>query len=233
MTTIPHILIVDDAPDIRQPLGQYLRKNGYDASLAADARSARSILSHTNVDAVILDVMMPGEDGLSLCRWVVEHKQIPVILLTAMATDLDKIVGLEIGADDYIVKPFNPRELLARLRIVLRRSRPDAVPEPTGIRKVGPWTHNGSTGVLTNSSKTEVTLTASENRLLCALLDVPNTVLSRAELLEKVLRRDERAFERTIDNMIARLRKKIEENPTEPRLLLTDRGRGYRLAVSP
>ncbi len=226
-----HILIADDALDIREPLGQYLKKNGFRVSLAADTQAAREMLARGGIDALILDIMMPGEDGLSLCRWVVATTSVPVILLTAMVTDVDKIVGLEIGADDYIVKPFNPRELLARLRVVLRRMQHASSVEPAEVRHVGPWVHNAATGTMTNGEEDYVTLTANENRLLCAFLDDANTVLSRSILVEHVLGRGERAFERTIDNMIVRLRKKIEDDPSAPRLILTDRGRGYRLAV--
>ena len=124
--TEPHILVVDDARDIREPLGQYLRRHGFRTSLAAGAAEARDAVERGAVDLVVLDVMMPGEDGLSVCRWLVGRGGPPVILLTAMSDDTDRIVGLELGADDYVVKPFNPRELLARIRAVLRRAPPAA-----------------------------------------------------------------------------------------------------------
>lgn len=138
----PHILVVDDARDIREPLGQYLRKHGFRVSLAADAPGARAAIGNGAIDLVVLDIMMPGEDGLSLCRWLTARGGPPVVLLTAMADDADRIVGLELGADDYVVKPFNPRELLARIRAILRRVPPRPAQVSTGRRRFGPWLHD-------------------------------------------------------------------------------------------
>lgn len=224
-----HILIVDDARDIREPLGLYLRKQGLRTTLAADAAEARRTLAKARIDLAILDLMMPGEDGLSLCRWMVANTDVPVILLTAMATDTDRIVGLELGADDYVVKPFNPRELLARVRAVLRRV-PEATPEPVRHRFAG-WLHDPTRNSLHHDDGREVSLTTMENRLLTVLLRYPNETLSRAILLDQVVGREEKAYDRTIDNQIGRLRKKIEDDPTKPRLLITEWGGGYKLAV--
>lgn len=224
-----HILIVDDARDIREPLGQYLRKQEFRTSLAANAAEARQAVEQSRIDLAILDIMMPGEDGLSLCRWMVANTDTPVIMLTAMADETDRIVGLELGADDYLVKPFNPRELLARIKAVLRRM-PERQYESTNHRFAG-WTHDGARKWLSHDDGREVSLTTNENRLLTVFLQNPNTVLSRASLLDLTAGRAEKAFDRTIDNQIGRLRKKIEDDPKAPKLLITERGDGYMLAV--
>jgi two-component system, OmpR family, response regulator len=227
----PHILIVDDARDIREPLGQYLRKQGFRTTLAANAAEARMQLDHAGIHCVVLDVMMPGEDGLSLCRHIVGRGGPPVLLLTAMAEETDRIVGLELGADDYIIKPFNPRELLARIRAVLRRV-PPAVPSiPSQKRRFGPWLHDPAGQKLTGADGSAVALTSGENKLLAVFLDHPQTVLSRMRLLDLLLGRDAKPYDRAIDNRITRLRRKIERDPANPRLLVTDWGGGYRLAV--
>ncbi|MFD0980079.1 response regulator [Tropicimonas aquimaris] len=232
MDPIPQqILIVDDARDIREPLGQYLRKQGFRTRLAADATEARAVLAEAEIDLAILDLMMPGEDGLSLCRWMVANTDIPVIMLTAMAGETDRIVGLELGADDYVVKPFNPRELLARVRAVLRRRPEPQRSEPDKRRHFGPWLHDPATHTVQRDGSDAVTLTTGENRLLAILLAQPGRVLSRTYLLERVMGREERAFDRAIDNHVSRLRKKIEDDPSAPRLLVTERGGGYRLVA--
>ncbi|MFD1342285.1 response regulator [Litorisediminicola beolgyonensis] len=225
------ILIVDDARDIREPLGQYLRKQGFRTQLAANAGEARRILAEARIDLVVLDVMMPGEDGLSLCRWMVEHDGPPVILLTAMAEETDRIVGLELGADDYVTKPFNPRELLARVKAVLRRV-PSATPKPsTGPRRFEGWTLDADARALSHTDGREVALTSGENRLLEIFLDHPRTVLSRARLLDLTAGRDAKAYDRAIDNVVSRLRRKIEDDPAAPRLILTEWGGGYLFAA--
>lgn len=225
------ILIVDDARDIREPLGQYLRKQGFRTRLAADASGARKILAEGGIDLAVLDIMMPGEDGLSLCRWMIAETGVPVIFLTAMVSDIDRIVGLELGADDYVVKPFNPRELLARIRVVLRRAPcPPSAPKDTP-RVFGHWHHDPATHTIRQDGSDPVHLTTGENRLLSVLLDQPGAILSRAQLCERVLGREEKAFDRAIDNHISRLRKKIEDDPAMPRLLITERGGGYRLVA--
>ncbi|MBF9044094.1 response regulator [Rhodobacterales bacterium HKCCE4037] len=227
----PQILIVDDARDIREPLGQYLRKQGYRAELAANAGEARRFLDHGRPALVVLDIMMPGEDGLSLCRWLVANEGPPVILLTAMADETDRIVGLELGADDYLVKPFNPRELLARIRAVLRRAPQADVKAPSGIRRFGPWRHDASIAEAHHDDGRTVTLTSGESRLLAILLDHPHEVLSRDRLLDLTAGRDAKAYDRAIDNTVSRLRRKIEEDAKAPRFIVTEWGGGYRLAV--
>lgn len=227
----PHILIVDDARDIREPLGHYFRKHDFRVSLAKDAEDAKEILNELTVDITILDVMMPGEDGLSLCRWIAVNHGPPVILLTALSTDSDRIVGLELGADDYVTKPFNPRELLARVRVVLRRVALPSSSVPTKQRKFNGLTHNSSTKELIVDDGEMIPLTNAENRLLSYFLDNPNEILRRVKLLDYVLGREEKAYDRAIDNHVARLRKKIEPDPSNPKLLMTEWGGGYRLNI--
>jgi two-component system OmpR family response regulator len=228
----PQILIVDDARDIREPLGQYLRKQGYRTRLAAHATEAREILAETAIHLVVLDIMMPGEDGLSLCRWLVAHDGPPVLLLTAMADETDRIVGLELGADDYLVKPFNPRELLARARAILRRAPPEAAAPPSKRRFFANWTHDPDVMKLTHEDGRRVDLTTAENRLLAVFLDQPRIVLNRAMLLDLTSGREAKAYDRAIDNQISRLRRKIEEDPKKPHILITEWGGGYRLVAT-
>ncbi|MBY5935091.1 response regulator [Tateyamaria omphalii] len=227
----PQIMIVDDARDIREPLDKYLREQGLRTQMAANAMEARALLEESDPALIVLDVMMPGEDGLSLCRWLVARGGPPVILLTAMADETDRIVGLELGADDYVVKPFNPRELVARIRAVLRRKPPTAPQVAKGQRRFGPWTHDPDTQEVRHADGRAVTLTSGESRLLGVLLDHPQTVMSRSTLLDLTLGRDAKAYDRAIDNSVSRLRRKIEVDPSLPRLLVTEWGGGYRLAA--
>jgi two-component system, OmpR family, response regulator len=230
-TPEPQILIVDDARDIREPLGQYLRKQGLRTRLAANAGEARRAVEEANLALIVLDIMMPGEDGLSLCRWLVARGGPPVILLTAMADETDRIVGLELGADDYLVKPFNPRELLARIRAVLRRA-PQAEQRPASGRcRFAGWCHDPATRTLTRDDGHAVTLTSGESRLLSVLTEHPGTVLTRDRLLDLTAGRDAKAYDRAIDNTVSRLRRKIEDDPASPRLIVTEWGGGYMLAA--
>lgn len=227
----PQILIVDDARDIREPLGQYLRKQGYRTQLAANAGEARRIVEDARLALVVLDIMMPGEDGLSLCRWLVARGGPPVILLTAMTDETDRIVGLELGADDYLVKPFNPRELLARIRAVLRRAPPPERHVVPGLRRFGGWTHDPGALAVVHEDGRAMDLTSGESRLLGVLLDHPHTVLSRDRLLDLTAGRDAKVYDRAIDNTVSRLRRKIEADSKTPRLIVTEWGGGYRLAA--
>ncbi|MEM0908159.1 MAG: response regulator transcription factor [Pseudomonadota bacterium] len=227
----PHLLIVDDARDIREPLATYLRSQGYRVSLAADAGQGRAAVLDGAIDLVVLDVMMPGENGLSLCRWLVARGGPPAILLTAMADEADKIVGLELGADDYVVKPFNPRELLARIRAVLRRV-PAAPPSETpSRRRFGDFLHDRDSRTLTQQDGTVQTLTSAESKLLAVLLDRPGQVLTRDQLLDLTAGREAKPYDRAIDNQVSRLRRKLGEDPKRPMLILTEWGGGYRLAA--
>ena len=226
----PHILIVDDARDIREPLGQYLRKHGFRTSLAGDGAAAREAIGRGAIDLVVLDVMMPGEDGLSVCRWLAASGGPPVILLTAMADEADRIVGLELGADDYLVKPFNPRELLARIRAVLRRTPAIAAPAPSARRRFAGLLHDPDLKRVERDGEA-IDLTTAENRLLGVLLDHPRAVLSRDVLLDLTAGRDAKAYDRAIDNQVSRLRRKLEADPRRPALIVTEWGGGYRLAT--
>ena len=227
----PHLLIVDDARDIREPLAQYVRRHGFRCSLAANARDARQAIEGGAIDLVVLDIMMPGEDGLSVCRWLVARGGPPVILLTAMADETDRIVGLELGADDYVVKPFNPRELLARIRAVLRRAPPLPPKVRNGARSFAGWTHDPAARTVRHEDGRTRELTSGESRLLAVFLDHPRTVLSRDRLLDLTAGREAKAYDRAIDNAVSRLRRKIEADPARPVLLVTEWGGGYALAA--
>jgi len=230
--TNAHILIVDDAREIREPLSQYLRKQGYRTFLAATAVEARNALANGMFDLIVLDIMMPGEDGLSLCRWNVAQGGPPVILLTAMADETDRIVGLELGADDYLVKPFNPRELLARIRAVLRRVPEVIESVPGSIKRFGNWRHDPNIKTITNDDGRHFELTSAENRLLAIFIERPNVVLSRDQLLDLTAGREAKAYDRAIDNQISRLRRKIEANPKKPTFIITEWGGGYKFATA-
>lgn len=175
--------------------------------------------------------MMPGEDGLALCRHLVARGGPPVILLTAMADDADRIAGLEVGADDYVVKPFNPRELLARVRAVLRRVPPAPPPAPNGRRRFAGMVHDPARKTVTRADGEVVPLTSAESRLLAVFLDRPGTVLGRDRLLDLTAGREAKAYDRAIDNHVSRLRRKIEADPKRPALIVTEWGGGYRLAA--
>jgi two-component system OmpR family response regulator len=231
MSEEPHILIVDDERDIREPLASYLAKNGFRTSRAEDAATARRILAAYAIDLVVLDVMMPGEDGLSLCRHIRATSEVPVILLTAKHEDTDRIVGLEMGADDYVVKPFNPRELIARIKAVLRRSAGSAVRAPdSGAYAFGPWVLKTGERELVGEDGVAVPLSTGEYNLLLALVTHPRQVLTRDQLLDLAQGRDMAAFDRSIDNQVSRLRKKVEPNPRDPKFIKTVWGGGYTLA---
>lgn len=232
----PHILIVEDARDIREPLARYLRQHGYRTTTAADAQAARKAMRVGAIDLVVLDVMMPGEDGLSLCRSVRETSQIPVILLTARSEEVDRIIGLEMGADDYVTKPFSPRELVARVSAVLRRTQalpPHQKPLEVPQIKFGDWTLDTGQRELIGADGVATPLSSGEFRLLMALLERPKIALTRNQLLDLTKGRDAELFDRSIDNHVSRLRKKIEPDPKNPRYIKTVWGGGYMLAVEP
>ena len=224
------ILVVDDERNLRESLAQYLGRNQCRVAQAANALAARKALATRVFDLVILDVMMPGEDGLSLCRYICERLNIPVLFLTARTEDADRIIGLEIGADDYVVKPFNPRELLARARAIIRRAR--AMPPSmrvTAARTIrfGSWTLKAARRELVAEDGVVVPLTSREFKLLQIFLLRPNVVLSRDELLDLTQGREAEPFERTIDNQVSRLRRKIEPDVKNPRYIRTVWGGGY------
>ena len=234
MTQPPHILIVDDHREIRDALVKYLEKNGLRTTTAADAVAMDAAMKAGQFDLVVLDVMMPGEDGLSVCRRLRATQDIPILMLTALGDDTDRIVGLEVGADDYLAKPFNPRELLARIKAILRRSERAEI---TGGSLAGRclafdrWVLDTDRRSLTDAGGTEVALTTAEFRLLTVFLERPRFVLSRDQLLDLTSGRAAQVFDRTIDNQISRLRRKIEADPAKPALITTVRGGGYSLAA--
>lgn len=226
----PHLLVVDDHRDIREPLARYLAKHGFRVSTAESAQSARRILQTSAIDLVVLDIMMPGEDGLSLCRDLRATSQIPVVLLTALDEETDRIVGLEIGADDYVTKPFNPRELLARIKAVLRRTHalPPRRGRPAADRlKFDRWILDVSRRELIGEDGVVVPLSTGEFLLLSAFLEHPKMVLSRDQLLDLTRGREAAPFDRAIDNQVMRLRRKIERDPKKPELIRTHWGGGY------
>jgi two-component system OmpR family response regulator len=234
--TKPHVLIVEDARDIRDPLARYLREHGYRTTTAADALAARKALRSSGIDLVVLDIMMPGEDGLSLCRSVRESSQIPVILLTARGEEVDRIIGLEMGADDYIAKPFSPRELIARIAAVLRRTQAlpprQRPPEAEHIR-FGDWMLDTGQRELIGADGVATALSSGEFSLLRALIERPKISLTRNQLLDLTKGRDAELFDRSIDNHVSRLRRKLEPDPKTPRYIKTVWGGGYMFAVDP
>jgi len=226
------LLLVDDEAALREPLAEYLSRQGFAVSQAATAAEARSRLRDEPPDLVLLDIMMPGEDGLSLCRHIVETRQLPTIFLTARGEATDRIVGLEIGADDYVVKPFEPRELVARIRSVLRRAARG--PGERGDEEVFSfegWTLDPLKRRLTDPEGALVAISSAEFRLLMAFLEHPRQVLDRDRLLEMVQGREAHLFDRAVDNQVSRLRRKIESDSRNPQLIQTVWGGGYMLAA--
>jgi two-component system, OmpR family, response regulator len=232
METTNHILIVDDHRDIRDSLAKYLGQHEYRTSTAADAAEARVLVENSAIDLVVLDIMMPGEDGLSLCRHLRQTTELPVILLTAVADDTDRVIGLEMGADDYLTKPFNPRELLARIKSVLRRTHslpPHSGPTETDKLSFGKWTFDVAQREVIGEDNVAIPLSTAEFHLLSALLEHPKRVLSRDQLLDITAGRSAKVFDRAIDNQVSRLRKKLEDDPKNPTLIKTVWGGGYML----
>jgi two-component system OmpR family response regulator len=232
-TASPKVLLVDDEATLREPLAEYLTRQGFLVTAAASAAEARSRLREEEPDLVLLDIMMPGEDGLSLCRHLVESRHMPVILLTARGEATDRIVGLEIGADDYVVKPFVPRELAARIRSVLRRAaRPASAPIPENeILTFEGWRLDPLKRRLTDPEGAAVAISSVEFRLLMAFVEHPRQVLDRDRLLDMVQGREAHLFDRAVDNQVSRLRRKIEVDSRNPQLIQTVWGGGYMLAA--
>ena len=230
MTETPHLLVVDDHREIRDLLARYLAKHDYRVSVADSAAAARRVLETSRIDLVVLDLMMPREDGLSLCRQLRAKSGVPIIMLTAMAEETDRVVGLEMGADDYLTKPFNPRELLARIKAVLRRtnSLPPQPEQPAARRlRFDRWTFDVARRELMGEDGVGVPLSTGEFLLLSVFLRHPGIVLSRDQLLDLTRGRDAVPFDRSIDNQVSRLRKKIERDPRRPELIKTHWGGGY------
>jgi two-component system OmpR family response regulator len=229
-----HILVVDDDADIRLLLADYLRRNGFRATTVPDGQAMRKILARETIDLLVLDVMLPGEDGLSLCRWVRSESNHPVIMLTARGDAVDRIIGLEMGADDYLPKPFNPRELLVRIKSVLRRADPklaSAVQPDAQQYRFGSWVLDTVSRNLSDANGVVVPLGGAEYRVLIKLLSSRNQVLSRAQLIEAGNERDPDPFDRSIDVRISRLRQILGEDAREPNIIKTVYGEGYVLGV--
>lgn len=227
------LLLVDDEPALREPLAAYLTRQGFAVREAASAAQARSLIRDELPELVLLDIMMPGEDGLSLCRHLAETHSVPTILLTAKGEATDRIVGLEIGADDYVVKPFEPRELVARIRSVLRRSAKGGTQpllEDENYLFEG-WQLDPLKRRLIDPGGALVPISSAEFRLLLAFLDHPRQVLDRDRLLDMVQGREAHLFDRAVDNQVSRLRRKIEVDNKTPTMIQTVWGGGYMLAA--
>ena len=234
MEQLPHILIVDDDREIRDLLARFLERNRFRVTAARDGREARRAWANGHYQLVVLDLMLPVESGLDLARWMRSQGNVPIIMLTAMGDETDRIIGLELGADDYLPKPFNPRELMARMRAVMRRTaerderKPDA--ESRVLRFAG-WTLEPLRRRLLNPDGAEVPLTGGEYELLVALLDRANRVLTRDMLLDLLRGRQAGPFDRAIDVAISRLRRKLEDDGRNAQVIKTVRGGGYVLAA--
>jgi two-component system, OmpR family, response regulator len=229
-----HILVVDDDRDIRLLLGDYLRKNEFHVTAVADGTAMRRVLARESVDLLVLDIMLPGEDGLSLCRWVRAESNYPVIMLTARGDDIDRIIGLEMGADDYLPKPFNPRELVVRIKSVLRRvdrKSPKAVTTDVQQYHFDAWTLDTVSRNLTDAAGVVVPLGGAEYRVLIKLLSSRHQVLTRFQLMESGNEREPDPLDRSIDVRVSRLRQILGEDAREPKIIKTVYGEGYVLGV--
>ena len=226
----PHLLVVDDDREIRQLLQAYLEQSGYRVTTVADGKAMRRALDEHRIDLVILDLMLPGEDGLSLCRDLRAGSNLPVLMLTARGSEVDRIVGLEMGADDYLAKPFNPRELLARIRSILRRAQalpPNLAPVDATAFRFADWTLDLATRNAIAPDGLVVPLSGAEFRLLRVFLEHPQRILSRDQLLELAAGREAVLFDRSIDVLVGRLRRRLRDDGKDPVLIKTVRGAGY------
>jgi two-component system OmpR family response regulator len=234
MSAQDHVLVVDDDLDIRSLLRDYLEKNGYRVTAVGDGKAMWAAFDEVRPDILVLDVMLPGTDGLTLCRNVRARSGIPIIMLTARGEETDRIVGLEMGADDYLPKPFSPRELLARIKSVLRRARtlPDNL-QPEAARRIrfAGWTLDIATRNLLSPAGVVVALSGTEFKLLRIFLAHPNRVLNRDQLIDLMLSRDASPFDRSIDVQVSRLRNRLSDQAKEPSIIKTVRGEGYVLSV--
>jgi two-component system OmpR family response regulator len=221
-----HALIVDDDVPIRELLIDYLARFGILGFGVSDGDGMRQALQEENYDVVVLDLMLPGEDGLSLCRWLRAESDIPILMLTARCEPTDRIIGLELGADDYMAKPFEPRELVARIQTILRRVRDDRTEQRANVR-FDNWRLNSVLRQLIAADGLVVPLSNAEFRLLWVFLERPRRVLSREQLLDAARGRSIEAFDRSIDLLVSRLRQKLGDDPKAPQLIKTVRGEGY------
>jgi two-component system OmpR family response regulator len=229
-----HILVVDDDREIRDLVAKFLKQHSLRVSTAQDGREMKRVLEDWSIDLVVLDVMMPGEDGLTLCRNLRASSQLPVIMLTAMGEETDRIIGLEMGADDYLAKPFNPRELLARIKAVLRRTGGQETPaniEGADTFCFNGWEFRPEQRELLNEEGVLVSLSRGEFELLDTFVRHPNRVLNRDQLLDMARGREAVPFDRAIDVQVSRLRKKLKDDPKQPALIKTVRGGGYMFSA--
>jgi two-component system OmpR family response regulator len=230
-----HILIVDDDAEIRTLLSRYLQKNGLRATAVADGRAMWPALDKATFDLIVLDLMLPGDDGLTLCRTLRAHSDIPIIMLTARGEETDRIVGLEMGADDYLPKPFSARELLARIKVILRRARslpPNLRPEEEREIHFGDWVLDTAHRHLVSPAGVVTPVGGAEYRLLRIFLAHPNRVLSRDQLVEMTQGKEADALDRSIDVQVSRLRRRLGDGSRDPGMIKTVRGEGYVLAVA-
>ncbi len=230
--TPARILVVDDDPALRELLASYLSASGFVVDAAADGVQMKRRMAEAPPDAIVLDLMLPGEDGLSLARGLRKDSEVPILMLSARGEEIDRVVGLEVGADDYLAKPFSPRELLARLRALLRRARPAAAPADAALpaaahlHAFGPYTLDTAAWRLMRGD-TEVAVSTAEFQLLRVFVEHPNRVLSRDDLIERLKGYERDAFDRSVDVRVTRLRRKIEADSAHPVYIRTVRGEGY------
>jgi DNA-binding response OmpR family regulator len=230
----PHVLVVDDDPTIRELVAEYLGKNDLRVTAVADGRSMQAILADQVVDLVVLDLKLRGEDGMALARRLRDDSEIPIVMLTGRSEEADRVMGLELGADDYLTKPFSTRELLARIRSILRRRHAEVRQgKPEGIRayRFDGWELNLNTRRLSARDGRTVPLSNGEFSLLVVLLGAPSRILSRDQLLDLSRLHNDEVYNRSVDVQIMRLRRKIEKDPAEPRYIRTERGVGYLFGV--
>jgi two-component system, OmpR family, response regulator len=234
MSQPAHILVVDDDHEIRTLLAEYLEKNGLRVSVARDGKEMHRVLERMRVDLVVLDILLPGDDGLTLCRALRANSQLPIIMLTARGDDVDRILGLELGADDYVPKPFKPRELLARITAVLRRTTHvlrEPLPADVRCYRFAGWQLDTTARALTDDSGNTVALSGAEFRLLAVLLAHAGQVLSRLQLMELLRGRDLDPFDRSIDQRVSRLRTILRDDARSPLIIKTVYGEGYVIGV--
>ena len=230
----PHILVVDDHSEIRDLLKRFLEQHGMRVSCARDGKEMKRLLDEREFDLLVLDLMMPGEDGLTLCRELRVKSRLPIIMLTAMGEETDRIIGLEMGADDYLSKPFNPRELLARIKAVMRRTQAETQPAAETLTqdlRFDRWLLDVNRRELVDEEGVGMSLSTAEFDLLKVFLERPQRVLSRDQLLDLARGREAVAFDRAIDTLVSRLRRKLERDPKNPELIKTIWGGGYLFAA--
>ncbi|MEZ6975881.1 MULTISPECIES: response regulator [Aeromonas] len=229
-----HILVVDDHSEIRDLLKRFLEQHGLRVSCARDGKEMKRLLEEREFDLLVLDLMMPGEDGLTLCRELRAKSSLPIIMLTAMGEETDRIIGLEMGADDYLAKPFNPRELLARIKAVMRRTQVEPQPVAESLTRdlrFDRWLLDINRRELVDEEGVGLSLSTAEFDLLRVFLERPQRVLSRDQLLDLARGREAVAFDRAIDTLVSRLRRKLERDPKNPELIKTIWGGGYLFAA--